>query len=53
MRNYAKEGVQQIVTAIDTDLPERKGEEFIRPDEIVLTLHDDGESGLLFKMPGW
>ena len=53
MRNYAKEGVQQIVTAIDTDLPELKGEEFIRPDEIVLTLHDDGESGLLFKMPGW
>ncbi|MDO4537883.1 MAG: DUF2326 domain-containing protein [Coriobacteriales bacterium] len=53
MREYAQEGVQQIVTAIDSTLPELGSEEFIRQDEIILTLHDDGESGLLFKMPAW
>ena len=53
MRAYADEGVQQIVTTIDSDLPISEAGAFIAPDEIVLRLHDGGESGLLFKMPSW
>ncbi|MEZ8742733.1 DUF2326 domain-containing protein [Photobacterium swingsii] len=43
-------GTQYILTLIDSDLPD--GINFTE-DEIALTLHDDGESGLLFKMPSW
>lgn len=43
-------GVQQIVTAIDSDLPDST---LFHPDEIVRLLHDDGENGRLFKMPSW
>ncbi|WP_418642510.1 DUF2326 domain-containing protein [Vibrio chaetopteri] len=43
-------GTQYILTLIDTDLP--KGVS-LTEDEIVLTLHDDGPSGRLFKMPSW
>lgn len=53
MRRYADEGVQQIVTAIDSDFTTTEGESLIEDDEIVLRLHDGGESGLLFKMSPW
>ncbi len=53
MRRYADEGVQQIVTAIDSDFIIAEGESLIEDDEIVLRLHDGGESGLLFKMSPW
>lgn len=43
-------GTQYILTLIDSDLPD--GVEFT-DEEIVLTLHDDGDDGLLFKMPSW
>jgi uncharacterized protein YydD (DUF2326 family) len=43
-------GTQYILTVIDTDLP--TGFKFTE-DEVVLTLHDDGDNGLLFKMPSW
>ena len=43
-------GTQYILTLIDSDLPE--GIEFTE-DEIALTLHDNGDDGLLFKMPSW
>ena len=43
-------GTQYILTLIDSDLPE--GVTFT-DDEIILTLHDDGDDGLLFKMPSW
>lgn len=43
-------GTQYILTVIDSDLPE--GFSF-NDEEIVLKLHDNGESGLLFKMPSW
>lgn len=53
--NYARTipelfGTQYILTLIDSDLPE--GVEFT-DDEIALTLHDNGDDGLLFKMPSW
>ncbi|MDC5806383.1 DUF2326 domain-containing protein [Vibrio europaeus] len=43
-------GSQYILTVIDSDLPEEI--EFTE-DEIALRLHDDGDEGLLFKMPSW
>ena len=43
-------GTQYILTVIDSDLPE--GFSF-NDEEIVLKLHDNGNSGLLFKMPSW
>ncbi|HIF5960191.1 TPA: DUF2326 domain-containing protein [Vibrio parahaemolyticus] len=43
-------GTQYILTLIDSDLPEDVS---FTDDEIILTLHDDGEDGLLFKMPSW
>ncbi|SON49316.1 DUF2326 domain-containing protein [Vibrio tapetis] len=53
--NYARTipelfGTQYILTLIDSDLPE--GVEFT-DEEIALTLHDNGDDGLLFKMPSW
>ncbi|MGR5078466.1 DUF2326 domain-containing protein [Photobacterium swingsii] len=53
--NYARNipelfGTQYILTLIDSDLPD--GVEFT-DEEIALTLHDNGDNGLLFKMPSW
>ncbi|WP_038881749.1 DUF2326 domain-containing protein [Vibrio jasicida] len=43
-------GTQYILTLIDSDLP---SDVTFTDDEIVLTLHDNGDDGLLFKMPPW
>lgn len=43
-------GTQYILTLIDSDLP--AGISFSE-EEIAITLHDNGDSGLLFKMPPW
>lgn len=55
MREYADLGVQQIITLIDSDLPTRDAgaDPVFSKGEIVLTLHDEGDSGRLFKMRGW
>lgn len=51
VRDYTNEfGLQYILTVIDTDLPSNF--EF-EDSEIVCKLHDDGDDGLLFKMPPW
>lgn len=50
MRSCANRGVQQIVTAIDSELPSPG---FFDEEEIVLLLHDDGDDGRLFKIPEW
>lgn len=50
MRSCGNKGIQQIVTAIDSELPTP---DFFDVDEIVLRLHDDGSDGRLFKMPEW
>ena len=54
IRRYADLGIQSILTLIDSDLPPRPGDQPVfAADEIVLLLHDEGESGRLFKMATW
>ena len=47
------DGLQHITTTIDSDLPHLTEYQQIASDEIVLTLHDEGNNGRLFKMPAW
>lgn len=55
IRRYADLGLQPIITLIDSDLPARLGDDeaMFNDDEIVVTLHDEGEHGRLFKMRRW
>lgn len=55
IRRHAAFGIQQIVTVIDSDLPtDETGERFsFRDEEVVLLLHDEDDSGRLFRMPKW
>lgn len=55
LRGLADQGIQQVLTVIDSDLPLAKdGEKFaFDDDEVVLTLHDEGPSGRLFRMETW
>lgn len=50
MRSCGNRGFQQIVTAIDSELPTPN---FFDAEEITLRLHDDGSDGRLFKIPEW
>lgn len=54
IREYADLGVQTVITLIDSDMPpaDEEGRVFNR-DEIVLTLHDEGDDGCLFRMKAW
>ncbi len=55
LREYCGLGIQLVVTLIDSDLPmqaEGRAPLFERA-EIVLRLHDEDESGRLFKMGSW
>jgi uncharacterized protein YydD (DUF2326 family) len=51
LRRLAGEGLQPIITLIDSDLPKDEGK--FEDEEIVLVLHDEGEDGRLFRMPAW
>ncbi|MBL4697858.1 MAG: DUF2326 domain-containing protein [Phycisphaerales bacterium] len=55
IREYADFGLQCMITLIDTDLPKKPDseEELFSEEEIILSLHDEGDSGRLFKMPAW
>lgn len=55
MRSLGNEGIQQIITMIESDTPNDYDEvhEWITESEITVLLHDDGEKGRLFKMPAW
>ena len=55
VRRYANLGLQPIITLIDSDLPERAecDAPVFTVDEIVKTLHDEGEQGRLFKCKAW
>lgn len=55
IRRYAELGLQPVITLIDSDLPARAehGDPVFKANEIVLTLHDEGVQGRLFKMRGW
>ena len=53
VRNYSNYGLQQIITLIDSEIPNGVAKSFIADDEIILTLHDKDDSGRLFKIPEW
>jgi len=55
LRHHADLGIQQILTVIDSDLPQTDtGETFsFDEDEVILTLHDEGAEGRLFRMESW
>lgn len=55
IREYAELGIQPTITLIDSDLPPRNEEEgpVFADNEVVLVLHDEDESGRLFKMRAW
>jgi uncharacterized protein YydD (DUF2326 family) len=55
IRRYTDLGIQSVITLIDSDLPVRANDDLPVFDdaEIVLRLHDENESGRLFKMPAW
>jgi len=54
IREYADLGVQPIITLIDSDAPPADDDGSVfGSDEIVLTLHDAGPEGRLFRMKAW
>jgi uncharacterized protein YydD (DUF2326 family) len=64
IRDYTELGLQHIITTLDSELPPARVEKaeadgapqlipFIKEEEVVLTLHDEGEHGRLFKIPSW
>ncbi|EOI3428654.1 DUF2326 domain-containing protein [Cronobacter dublinensis] len=54
IRRYAELGLQPIITLIDSDLPVRAADQPVfSSDEIVITLHDEGDKGRIFKMRAW
>ena len=53
LRRYEAQS-QLLITLIDSDLPPKEnGKPVLHTEEIVLKLHDEGESGRLFKMDSW
>jgi uncharacterized protein YydD (DUF2326 family) len=54
-RQYASYGLQPIISLLDSDLPAPLGSSplTLSQEDIVLTLHDEGEQGRLFKMTSW
>ncbi len=54
-REYASSGLQPILSLLDSDLPSPLGEDSLTlsQEDVVLTLHDEGEEGRLFKMSSW
>ena len=54
-REYADLGLQPIITLIASDMPPaaEDGGSAFAPDEVVLTLHDEGPEGRLFRMTTW
>lgn len=55
IRRYCEFGLQHIITLIDSDLPDHFLDDSLKftADEMVLTLHDEGDRGRLFKMRPW
>lgn len=55
IREYANLGVQPVITLIDSDMPPagENDEPVFSLDQIVLTLHDEGSDGRLFRMKAW
>jgi len=52
IRKITKNNFQYIGTLIDSELP-NLDKSIFKEGEIILTLHDDGDNGRLFKIPIW
>ena len=55
MREYAAQGLQFVITLIDSELPASTpgAPPLFSDDEVVLRLHDEGPEGRLFRMKAW
>lgn len=55
IRDYADLGIQSIITLIASDMPPQAvvNDPVFSPDEVVLTLHDEGPVGRVFRMKAW
>lgn len=55
IRSYASLAIQHVITLIDSDLPALpEGEPpLFQGSELVLRLHDEDETGRLFRMKAW
>lgn len=55
LRQYAGFGLQPVISALDSDLPEPidSSPESIHSADVIALLHDEGEEGRLFRMPSW
>lgn len=55
LREYANLGIQPIITALNSDLPESldSGGAAIKSAEVVRLLHDEGQDGRLFNALPW
>lgn len=54
MRRYAENGIQQIITLIDSEEPKLPdGIDLFDETEVIVRLHDQGQDGRLFRMPSW
>jgi uncharacterized protein YydD (DUF2326 family) len=55
IREYSEYGIQTIITLISSDAPPPQDGQSsaIRSDEEIVNLHDDGNSGRLFKFESW
>jgi uncharacterized protein YydD (DUF2326 family) len=55
LRKRCGEGLQQIISVIDSDLPldENGNRVEFSADEVIRVLHDQGEDGRLFRMGTW
>jgi len=55
LRKYSELGLQPVISLLDSDLPAELGSnpETLMEEDVVLTLHDEGQDGRLFKMDTW
>lgn len=55
IRRYADFGLQPTISLIDSDLPSREDgkDHAFSSDEIIITLHDEGNDGRLFRFGAW
>ncbi|WPO42521.1 DUF2326 domain-containing protein [Tardiphaga sp. 42S5] len=54
INEYTSLGLQSVITLIDSDLPPRADDNPVfDQSEIIVLLHDEDESGRLFRVPSW
>lgn len=56
LRTYAALGIQPVISVLDTELPAPVGSSkpgALNLTDIVVTLHDEGQEGRLFRVPSW